>query len=38
MRSPKLLLTEPVVGRLVRVIQLAALLVPLVPALTVPSA
>ena len=38
MRSPKLLLTEPVVGRLVSVMLFAALLAPLVPKLTVPSA
>ena len=37
-RSPKLLLAEPVPARLVSVMLFAALLVPLVPGLTVPSA
>ena len=38
MRSPKWLSVEPAVGRLVSVMLLTALLVPLVPGLTVPLA
>ena len=38
MRSPKWLSDEPVEGRLVMVMLFAALVVPLVPALTTPSA